>query len=98
MIKVIIKKDQIIVDGHANYDEKGKDIVCASISTLVISSINLMLSFDDKSIKYEDNDGYIKIDIKKHSTQIDKIIDNMISMLKELEKDYKKNIKIYKEV
>ena len=40
MIKVLVaKKDNVIneitLNGHACYDEYGKDIVCAAVSTLV---------------------------------------------------------------
>lgn len=38
MIKIYIKDDgnnrTITLNGHAEYDEKGKDIVCASVSTI----------------------------------------------------------------
>lgn len=94
MIKVDISKDKIIVDGHSLYDEYGKDIVCASVSTLVIASVNLMLRFDKEAIKYIDSDGYLEIDILKHSREIDIIISNMTDLLKQLEEQYKNNIKI----
>lgn len=33
MIKIYITKDSIKINGHADFDEYGKDIVCASVST-----------------------------------------------------------------
>lgn len=94
MIKVVIEKDKIDVKGHANYDEFGKDIVCASVSTLVISTINNIIDIDEESILYEEKDNEIKIEIKKDNKIVRKLIDNMVLMLEDLEKDYPKNIKI----
>ena len=34
MIEIEIEKGKIAVKGHAGYDEIGKDIVCAAVSTL----------------------------------------------------------------
>lgn len=100
MIKVSIKKeDNIItnvkVEGHAGYGVKGTDIVCASVSSIVITSLNAIIRIDEESIDYKQDEGFIEVNIKKHDKYIDILIDNMISLLKELEKDYKKNIEIY---
>ena len=54
MIKVNIKNNIIIITGHAGYDDFGKDIVCASVSSIVITSINLCLRFNKESIKYKE--------------------------------------------
>lgn len=100
MIKVSIKKEDNIVknvkvEGHAGYGVKGTDIVCASVSSIVITSLNAIIKIDEDSIDYMQDEGFIEVNIKKHDKYIDILIDNMISLLKELEKDYKKNIKIY---
>ena len=39
MIKVEVIKKNISIIGHANFDEYGKDIVCAAASSIVITSI-----------------------------------------------------------
>ncbi len=98
MIKISIKKDQIIIEGHSNFSEYGTDIVCASVSSISITTINALLRIDNKCIKYEEKDGYIKLDILKHNKYVDILIENMIDLLKELEKQYKKNIKVNEEV
>ena len=98
MIKVKINKDHIEIKGHAMYDAHGKDIVCASVSCIVITSVNAILKFNEETIKYEYKDGYVKIDVLKHTKETDIIILNMIELLEELEKQYSKNIKIYREV
>ena len=94
MIKISINDDEITIKGHSGYKEEGSDIVCASVSSISITTVNALLSIDEDCISYEDNDGYLNIKIKKHSEIIDKLIDNMINLFKELEKDYKKYIEI----
>lgn len=81
------------VTGHANFADYGKDIVCASVSSIVITSVNLALELDDTSVSYEQKEGLITVTINKDNDIINKIFINMINMLKELEKDYSKNIK-----
>lgn len=87
-----IKKISIL--GHAMYDEYGKDIVCASVSTLVISTVNNILSINDKTIKVEQNDSKIIIEYILKDNIIDILINNMISNLNTLANNYPKNIKI----
>ena len=94
MIKININKDEITIKGHSGYAEEGSDIVCASISSIAITTVNSLLRIDEDCIEYEENDGYLNIKIKKHNEIIDKLIDNMVDLFKELEKDYKKYIEI----
>lgn len=103
MIKVSVYKNneninKIVVSGHAGYDVSGYDIVCASVSTIVITTVNAILRFNDSSIKYEEKDGFVSIDIINHDDIIDKLIINMLDLLEKLEKQYAKYIKINKEV
>lgn len=101
MIKVRLTKNgdclnKITISGHANYDEFGKDIVCASVSSTVITTINILLSLDKDSISYDDTKGLI-IDILKDDDTTKKIINVLVSNLLELEKAYPKNIQIKEE-
>ncbi len=96
MIKVEVSKDCISISGHANYDEFGKDIVCAAVSSTVLTTINGILSIDNKSIRVEEGNK-LKIIINYHEETIDKLLNNMIKCLKEIEKKYEKNIKIKEE-
>ena len=99
MIKVNVSKglNKIIIKGHAGYAEYGKDIVCASVSSIVTTTINACLNFDSNSINYQEKEGLIILDILKGDETTIKLIKNMINMLTELAEDYKKNITIIKE-
>lgn len=101
MIKVKLTKNgdclnKITISGHANYDEFGKDIVCASVSSTVITTINILLSLDKDSISYDNTKGLI-IDILKDEDTTKKIINVLVSNLLELERAYPKNIQIKEE-
>lgn len=97
MIKVVSKKDSIVVIGHADYADYGKDIVCASASAIVITSINACLRINKESIKYKEEKDKLTIDIISKDKDVLLITENMMSMLEELAKTYQKNIKIIKE-
>lgn len=94
MIKVEIENNKIEIKGHANYDDYGKDIVCASVSSIVITTINAIIEFDPDSIYYEDLNNRILIEKLKDDDITNKLINNMVELLEELEKSYKDNIKI----
>ena len=92
MIRVVIKGniDNITIKGHANYDEYGKDIVCASVSTMYITTINAILRIDCDAIEYDDE--HIKV-LKQNET-VNKLLENLVDLLQELEKQYPKYIEI----
>lgn len=96
MIKVKVEEknkevNKVMITGHALYDDYGKDIVCASVSSIVITTVNAILRIDEKAIFVEEKPFVIEV---KKSTEITKkLIENMISLLKELERDYPKNIR-----
>ena len=93
MIKILIKENIIEISGHANFDNYGKDIVCASVSSIVYTTINGILNINKDAIEVIDNKN-ITIKIISNDSITNKLIDNMISLLNELEKQYPNNIKI----
>ena len=95
MIKVDLRKDKVItISGHSGYEEIGKDIVCASVSSIVITTINAIIEIDNEAIDYSDLDNKIVIRIIKEDDIVNKLINNMILLLESLEKDYNDYIKI----
>ena len=79
-----------------SYQHYGKDIVCAAVSSTVITSVNACLSINENSLNYDDKEGLI-IDIMENDIVTTKIIESMISNLKQLEDAYPKNIQIKEE-
>lgn len=98
MINVKYKKKDYItsisIKGHANFDDYGKDIVCASVSSVVLNTINIILLIDENIISVNKSDGFINIDVVKYNELIDKILLNLILELNELTDKYKKNIRV----
>lgn len=94
MITVKVSSDKISLLGHANYADFGKDIVCAAVSSIVITSVEGISLFDQEALNVIINEDKTIIDIIKHSPVIDKLIINMINCLQEIEYKYPKNIKI----
>lgn len=102
MIKVFVtKQDQqigkIVIKGHAMYDDFGKDIVCAAVSSCVITTVNGILALDSNWIEASQNSGNVLIQIKEKSDICQKLLANMISLLEELHDQYPKNLKIISE-
>ena len=95
MIKISIKYEEnkikeVLIKGHALYDDYGKDIVCAAVSSIVITTVNAILSINKDSITFDES---VMIKVIKDDEITDKLLINMINLLKELEHDYPNNIK-----
>ena len=98
MIKIDVKGNHIKISGHAMFADYGQDIVCAAASSIVITTVNGILSIDSKALSYEKTNDGLVINVLKDSLNVKKLISNMISLLKELSMQYKDNIQIYEEV
>ncbi len=94
MIKVIKKDNVIEVIGHSGYDIIGKDIVCSAVSSIVTTTINGIISIDEKAINYKYQNDTMLITILKNDEITVKLINNMLDLLKSLSKDYPKNINV----
>ena len=99
MIRVkLLKKDndlkKIVIYGHAMYDDFGKDIVCSSVSSIIITTVNGIISINEDAISYEYIEDGLILEIKSYDNVTLKLIDNMLELLTKLSKDYPKNIRI----
>ena len=85
---------KISIKGHADYDTLGKDIVCAAVSSIVTTTNNDILALTEDKIKYDTQDGNVLITVVSDNEVVEKLLNVMLNMLKELASDYPKNIKI----
>jgi uncharacterized protein YsxB (DUF464 family) len=79
--------------GHAGYAEYGNDIVCASISVLVINTINSIETFTSTDFICEAEEETGDIDFRftgDISPDASLLIESMILGLKEIQNDYGK--------
>ena len=99
MIKIKINRENevikyIKISGHSGYKERGSDIVCASVSSIAITTVNALISIDEDCLLYTEGEGLLEIAILKHSDIIDKLLNNMIDLFDSLSNDYSEYIKI----
>ena len=79
--------------GHAGYAEFGQDIVCASISVLVINTVNSIETFTSTAYICEADEESGDIDFRfteDISPDASLLIESMILGLKEIQNDYGK--------
>lgn len=93
MIKVIKDKNKIMISGHANHNEYGKDIVCASVSSIIYTSLNAIKCLKDNTLEVKDNE-VMEITYLEEDEITSKLISNMMELLRDLENDYPKNISV----
>lgn len=88
----------LTVFGHANYAEKGKDIVCASVSALTTAAVNEMAKYID-TIVVKGNDIQLSfVAVQTSQSPIDHHLFRLYEMLKEnfleIGKQYPENLKV----
>ncbi len=105
-ITVFKTKDQLYSGfsciGHAGFRESGNDIVCASISILVINTINSIERFTDQKIMVQEDEIEGRIELRIEGTPSNDtvlLLDAMVLGLTEIQKNYSKFCKVdFKEV
>ncbi len=83
MIKVRFCENEIVVEGHANFDEYGKDIVCAAVSSIVQYAAYILKL---NGAEFEKREGFLKI----YNIKDDDCSKKTIFVLKEALMDIKK--------
>ena len=82
-----------ICRGHAGFDAYGKDIVCASVSVLVINTVNALEEIAKERITVESNEeqGIISCKLQNKSNEASKVLlDSLVLGLSQIEKQYGK--------
>lgn len=90
------------VSGHAGYEKHGRDIICASVSSLVINTVNAVDALTKNPCKCEQGEsGCIKFKFSSNSDEQGQLLIRALDMgLSNIEKEYgKKYLQVhYKEV
>ena len=99
MIRVNIHKEngyfkKVTIQGHALYDDYGKDIVCSACSSIVTTTVNGILALKKGSLDYLVSKKGMSINIKNNDETTQILINNMVSLLKELSGNYPDNIEV----
>lgn len=91
MIKVTFKENEFNIIGHADYSEKGTDIVCAAVSFLSLVVANSMMKAGHTTYtSTSDGEMIVKFKSKKVKIQYEMLKTGLI----ELEKQYPAYIEI----
>lgn len=99
MIKVFLEnnKKRITITGHAEYAESGRDIVCASVSTAIIMTVNQIELLDKiQTITFCVEVGDAFIEMIKDDAITRKVLDNLIVMIQDLVIQYPNYIQLVK--
>lgn len=101
MIEVIYYRDRhrVTMKGHASFDEMGKDIVCASASTLLYTIATFVNNMKEarhtKSpiIKLENGDAFIECDVaSKYKSHVMLVFDAICGGFELLSRQYPQNV------
>ena len=100
MIEVKFKPDTFTLEvtGHANHGKKGKDIVCAAISTLFYTLADSLFSVrdmmaEDIVFSDEDGNGYITCKPKpEYEANVSLIYWTILNGFDMVARNYKKNV------
>ena len=85
------------MNGHADFDEYGKDIVCAGASAVVFGNVNAIIAMTDADpdIKLEDDGGYLEFSVENpNDEKLQTLLKAMIISLKTIEEEYNDYIRI----
>ncbi len=86
------------ISGHAGMDEYGYDIVCASVSSLVIAAINGLEEYVQTDVKAKVENGTTSFTIDEDdalkSTQAQAIVNTMYLAMLGLEDEYEDYIEV----
>lgn len=94
MIKVEVRKNVLSVTGHADYAEKGKDIVCAAVTALSQTLIKSIEDLTDDKIKYEIEQGSMIVKYENLSEQGKLLIDSFFIGICQISEEFPENVKI----
>ena len=99
MIRVNIHKEngyfkKVTIQGHALYDDYGKDIVCSACSSIATTTVNGILALKKGSLDYLVSKKGMSINIKNNDETTQILINNMVSLLKELSGNYPDNVEV----
>ena len=94
MIFISREETGISIRGHANYAERGKDIVCAAVSALVQTMIQSIEELTADKIQYSMQPGTVDIKFGNLSEQAQLLVDSFFVGLRLIADEYPENVAI----
>lgn len=107
MIRVVFNRNKtgsiqsFSMSGHAEFDVRGKDLVCAGASAVVFGAVNSLFENGkiEPLIEQGEDGGYLAVEIplledEVTKFKVDTILETLRTSLETIEKDYGQYIKI----
>ena len=94
MIEITFHSDGILIRGHAEYAEEGKDIVCAGITALTQTLVESMESLSEDTIKYDISPGMATIYYRDLSERSQTLVDSFFIGVSMIASEFPENVRI----
>ena len=95
MIEICRDDGKITVQGHAGYDEPGKDIVCAAISTLSQVFVASVEELTAAQIKTAQTGGYMEIVIEESTERAQVLLDSFLLGCRMVADEYPEYVRVF---
>lgn len=77
--------------GHAGFAEKGRDIICAAVSALMVNAVNSIDSFTEDVIHVISEEGYLSLEFIVGPSKDSKLLINSLMLgLSQIQDSYDK--------
>ena len=88
MVTIKQRYNGLSIDGHANFAEQGKDIVCAAVSVLAQTLIASIEELTDDDVRSVIEHGHIELNYRNLSETSRVLIDSFLIGCRMLESEY----------
>ena len=95
MIEIRQDGNRISIEGHAEYAEHGKDIVCAAISTLSQVFVASVEELTAAKIKTAQTSGYMEIVIEESTERAQVLLDSFLLGSRMIADQYPDNVRFF---
>lgn len=95
MIEIRKSGERISITGHAGYDEPGKDIVCAAISTLSQVFVASVGELTAAKIKTAQMGGYMEIVIEESTERAQVLLDSFLLGCRMVADEYPEYVRVF---
>ena len=94
MIVVKVRENSLIIDGHAGYEEKGKDIVCAGVTALTQTLVKSIEDLTEDKIEYDISPGRVGITYRNLSEKARTLVDSFFIGICMIADEFPENVRI----
>ena len=88
MVTIKQRYNGLSIDGHANFAEQGKDIVCAAVSVLAQTLIASIEELTDDDVRSVIEHGHIELNYRNLSETSRVLIDSFLIGCRMIESEY----------